>query len=409
VAAIRSWNISQLDVKNAFLHGDLNEEVYMHPPPGVMVPDGHVCRLRRALYGLKQAPRAWFERFTSVVKAAGFTPSDHDPALFVHVSERGRTLLLLYVDDMLITGDDNDYIVFVKERLREQFMMSDLGPLSYFLGIEVTMTSHGYYLSQHKYLQDLIARSGLSDTRTATTPMELNLQLRPNDGTPLADPSRYRHIVGSLVYLTITRPDIAHAIHILSQFVSAPSSVHYAHLLRVLRYLRGTASQRLFYAKSSPLQLHAYSDSTWASDPTDRRSVTGYCIFVGTSPIAWKSKKQSAVSRSSAEVELRALATTTAEIIWLRWLLADLGVSCDNSTPLLCDNMSAIQIANNPIKHELTKHIGVDASFVRSHCQQSTIDLKYVSSELQVADFFTKAQTKEHHRFYLAKLNVSNS
>jgi hypothetical protein len=108
VAAIRSWNLSQLDVKNAFLHGDLNEEVYMHPPPGVMVPDGHVCRLRRALYGLKQAPRAWFERFTSVVKAAGFTPSDHDPALFVHVSERGRTLLLLYVDDMLITGDDND-------------------------------------------------------------------------------------------------------------------------------------------------------------------------------------------------------------------------------------------------------------------------------------------------------------
>jgi len=141
----------------------------------------------------------------------------------------------------------------------------------------------------------------------------------------------------------------------------------------------------------------------------DCRSITGYCIFIGTSPIAWKSKKQSAVSRSSTEAELRALATTIAEIIWLRWLLANLGASSDNSTPLLCDNMSAILIANNPIKHELTKHIGVDASFIRSHCQQSTVDLKYVPSELQVADFFTKPQTKEHHLFYFFKLNVSDS
>jgi hypothetical protein len=299
-------------------------------------------RLHRALYGLKQAPRAWFEHFTSVVTAAGLTPSDHDPALFVHASKRGRTLLLLYVDDMLITGDDDEYIAFVKARLAEQFMMPDLGPLSYFLGIEVKLTSDGYYLSQHKYLQDLITRSGLTDTRTTATPMELHLQLRPNDGTPLVDPSRYRQIVGSLVYLTITRPDIAHVVHILSQFVSAPTSIHYAHLLRLLRSLRRTASQRLFYAKSSPLQLHAYSDSTWANDPTDRRSVTGYCIFIGTSPIAWKSKKQNAVSRSSAEAELRALATTTTEIIWLKLLLNDLGVSCDASTPLFYDNTSAI-------------------------------------------------------------------
>jgi hypothetical protein len=310
---------------------------------------------------------------------------------------------------MLITGDDDEYIAFVKARLAEQFMMSDLGPLSYFLGIEVKSTSNGYYLSQHKYLHDLITRSCLTDTRTTTTPMELNLQFRPNDGTPLADPSRYHQIVGSPVYLTITRPDIAHDVHILSQFVSAPTSIHYAHLLRLFRYLRGTVSQRLFYAKSSPLQLHAYSDSTWASDPTDRRSVTSYCIFIGTSPIAWKSKKQNAVSCSSAEAELRALATTTAEIVWLKWLLNDLGVSCDASTPLFCDNTSAIQIANNPVKHELTKHIGVDASFIRFHCQQSTIALKYISSELQLADFLTKAQTKEQHRFYLLKLNVSNT
>ncbi|XP_044428537.1 uncharacterized mitochondrial protein AtMg00810-like, partial [Triticum aestivum] len=352
-----------MDVNNAFLHGDLQEEVYMQPPPGVEAPSDHVCRLRKALYGLRQAPRAWFERFSSVVQAAGFSPSEHDPALFVHTSKHGHTLLLLYVDDMLITGDDQKYIAFVKRKLSKQFKMSDLGSLSYFLGIGVDHTEEGYYLSQHRYTQDLISRSALSDTRTAATPMELHLQLCPSDGILLEDPSRYCHLVGSLVYLTVTRPDITHAVHILSKFLSAPTSVHYSHLLRVLRYLRGTSSRQLFYASSNQLQLHAYSDSTWASDPVDRHSVTGYCLFLGTSLIAWKSKKQTAVSRSSAEAELRAIATTTSEIVWLRWLLADLGVSCDAPTSLICDSIAAIQIANDPVKHELTKHIGVDASF----------------------------------------------
>jgi len=159
-------------------------------------------------------------------------------------------LLLLYVDDILITGDDVEHISLVKQQLGEHFPMSDLGPLSYFLGIEVKQCANGYYISQTKYIQDLIARSG---NRTTATPMDLHLQLRPTDGIPLPDPSRYRHLVGSLVYLTITRPDIAHAVHILSQFVSAPTSVHFGHLLCVLRYLRGTTSRCLFYACNSPL------------------------------------------------------------------------------------------------------------------------------------------------------------
>src|SRR5438105_11841022 len=241
----------------------------MEPPPGVEISPGQVCRLKKALYGLKQAPRAWFERFSSVVRATGFSTSEHNPALFVHTSKRGRTLLLLYVDDMLITGDDHEYISFVKKKLSEQFKMSDLGVLSYFLGIKVDHTDKGYYLSQHRYIEDLIACSGLTDTRTAVTPMELHLQLRPTDGTSLKDPHLYRQLVGRLVYLTVTRPDISHTVHVLSQFVSAPTSVHYGHLLCLLLYLRGTSSRKLFYARENQLQLHAYSDSTWASDPVD--------------------------------------------------------------------------------------------------------------------------------------------
>ena len=406
VASVRRWTISQLDVKNAFLHGELHEEVYMHPPPGYSVPDGHIYRLRRSLYGLKQAPRAWFERFTSVVIVAGFVASQHDPALFVHTSPRGRTLILLYVDDMLITGDDLDYIAFVKARLREQFHMSDLGSLSYFLGIEVTPSPEGYYLSQRKYIQDLLDRACLTDHRSVDTPMELHLRLRATDGVPLEDPTRYCHLVGSLIYLGITRPDISYAVHILSQFMSAPTSIHYGHLLRVLRYLRGTIDRRLFFSSSSSLQLHAYSDATWGTDPSDFKSISAYCVFLGSSLIAWKTKKQTAVSRSSAEAELRALACVTAEVTWLRWLLADFGVAFSTSTPVHSDSTGAISIAQDPVKHELTKHIGIDCFYVRSAVQDQVVSLRYVPSELQLADLLTKAHTRAQHSFLLSKLNV---
>jgi hypothetical protein len=335
VASIRHWSVSQLDVQNAFLNGELHEEVYMQPPPWYSVPDGMVCHLRRSLYGLKQAPRAWFERFASVVTAAGISPSAHDPALFIHISPRGRTLLLLYVHDMIITGDDSEYIAFVKAHLRDQFLMTNLGSLRYFLGIEVSSTSNGFSISQEKYIQDLLARAALGDERTIETPMELNVQLRASDGNPLPDPTRYRHLIGCLVYLAVTRPDISYLVHILSQFVSAPTNVHYSHLLHVLRYLHGTITRRLFFPRSSYLQLQAYSDATWASDPMDRRSLSAYYVFLGGLLIAWKTKKPTAVSRSSVEAELRAMALLTTEVAllttemtWLRWLLADFGGLC---------------------------------------------------------------------------------
>jgi len=406
VAAVHRWSLFQLDVKNAFLHGDLQQEVYMVPPPGFAAPSGMFCRLRRALYGLKQAPRAWFERFSSAVTAAGFRTSQHDPALFIHTSSRGRTLLLLYVDDMIITGDDPAFIDFVKHHLQQQFQMTDLGPLSYFLGIEFSSTSTGFQLSQQRYTLDLLARAAISDTRTVATPMELHLQLQADEGIPLADPTRYRHLVGSLVYLTITRPDIAHSVHVLSQFVSTPTSVHYAHLLRVLRYLRATPGRGLFFSSSSSLQLSAYSDATWASDPSDRRSVTGFCLFLGSSLLAWKSKKQTGVSRSSTEAELRAMASTAEEIIWLRWLLADFGIVSSGPTTMFCDNTGAIQLTLNPVKFSLSKHIGVDVFFLREQYSQRTLVPQYVPTEHQIADLFTKSQTRVQHDYLMSKLSM---
>jgi hypothetical protein len=219
VASVREWSISQLDVNNAFLNGELCEDVYMRPPPGYSVPEGMFCHLRRSLYSLKQAPRVWFSHFASVVTAVGFSVSAHDLALFIYLSSRGRTLLLLYMDDMIITGDDSVYIAFVKARLNDQFFMSDLGPLRYFLGIEISSMLVGFFLYQEKYIQDLLDRASLTDCQTTETLMELNVYLTPTDGEPLKDSTRYHHIIWSLVYLGVTRSDISYSIHILSQFL----------------------------------------------------------------------------------------------------------------------------------------------------------------------------------------------
>ena len=406
VASVRQWHISQMDVKNAFLNGDLHEEVYMTPPPGVPHGPGEVCRLKKALYGLKQAPRAWFEKFTAVITSLGFIPSENDSALFIRCTSGGRILVSLYVDDMIITGDDVGGITVLKSELSRCFEMKDLGPLRYFLGIEVAHSPKGYLLSQSKYTGDILERARLTDTKIVDTPLELNVHLSPYDGVLLPDPTLYRTIVGSLVYLTITRPDIAHAVHVVSQFVTAPTTVHWAAVHRILRYLRGTRFQSLLLPSSSSLELRAYSDADWAGDPADRKSVTGFCVFLGDSLVSWKSKKQAVVSVSSTEAEYRAMASTTREVVWLRRLLADMGVSLSQPTPMYCDNKSAIQIAHNSVFHERTKHIEIDCHITRHHLTHGAITLPFVSSSAQIADLFTKSHPVQRFRFLVGKLSM---
>uniref|UniRef100_A0A2N9IJ59 Uncharacterized protein n=1 Tax=Fagus sylvatica TaxID=28930 RepID=A0A2N9IJ59_FAGSY len=409
VAAVRHWPLFQMDVKNAFLNGDLLEEVYMQPPPGYPDSQNQVCRLRRALYGLKQAPRAWFAKFSSVVAQQGFTPSSYDSALFIRHTSTGITLILLYVDDMIITGDDIAGICDLQKFLSQQFEMKDLGTLSYFLGLEVTSSSDGYYLSQAKYASDLLSKAGLTDSKTVSTPLELNVKLNTTDGEPLSDATLYRQLVGSLIYLTVTRPDLAYAVHLVSQFMSAPRSTHYAAVLRILRYIKGTLFHGLHFSAQSSLELRAYADADWAGDPTDRRSTTGYCFLLGSSLISWRSKKQSVVARSSTEAEYRALADATSELLWLRWLLADMGAPQTTNTPIHCDNRSAIHIAHNDVFHERTKHIEIDCHFIRHHLQQSALHLLSVSSEDQLADVFTKSHPPGRLRDLVSKLKMASS
>ncbi|XP_023747753.1 uncharacterized mitochondrial protein AtMg00810-like [Lactuca sativa] len=251
----------------------------------------------------------------------------------------GRQILLsLYVDGMIITGDDHGGIESLKHDLAHRFAMKDLGLLRYFLGIEIV-----------------------------DTPLETNAWYCPTDGIPLSDPNLYRNVVGSLVYLAVTRPNIAHVVHVVSQFVTAPSYVHWGAILRILRYLRGTQFQTLLFRSMSSLELRAYSDADWDGDRHDHKPTIGFCVFLRESFISWKSKKHDVVSRSSTEVEYRDMAVTTCEIIWLWWLLVDMGVHISSSTPLYYDNKSAIQITKNSVFHEWTKHIEIDCHFTRHH------------------------------------------
>jgi hypothetical protein len=232
-----------MDVKNAFLNGDLSEEVYMQLSSRLSPSTNKVCRLRRALYGLKQAPRAWFAKFSATVSRLGYSINSYDSTLFIRCTDRGTILLLLYVDDMIITG-----IQELKQFLSQHFEMKDLGPLSYFIGLEISSSSDGYYLTQAKYISDLLSRANLTDSKIVDILIELNTRLPPDDCEPLRDFTLYRHLVGSLIYLTVTWPDISYDVHQVSQFMVAPRFIHFSAVLRILRYLKGTLFHGLYFS-----------------------------------------------------------------------------------------------------------------------------------------------------------------
>ena len=370
ICAARKWPLFQMDVKNDFLNGELSEEVYMKLPPGYSHPLGfphRVCRLQWTLYGLKQAPRAWFAKFSSTISQQCFSGSSFDTTLFMRRSDHGIIILLLYVDDVIITGDDMQGIQDLKHFPGRQFEMKYIGPLNYFLNLEVYSSADGYYLTQAKYTSDLISQVSITDSKIVDIPIEYNCHLNSHDGKSLSDATLYRKLVGSLIYLIVTRPDISYAVHVVSQFMVAPRSPHYAAVLRIFRYMKGTIFDSLHFSSHSSLTRQAYLDADWVRDPTDRRSTIRYCFLLGDSLISWRSKKQTVIARSSTEAAYRALAVTIDELIWLRWLLEDLGVACSTATKLHCDNKSAIQIAHNDVFHERTKHIEIDCHFIRHH------------------------------------------
>ncbi|KAI5355626.1 hypothetical protein L3X38_008521 [Prunus dulcis] len=392
IAAMNQWKLRQLDVKNAFLHGDLEEEVFMKQPPGFedSTHPQFVCKLKKSLYGLKQAPRAWNAKFTGYLPTLGFKSSHSDPSLFVQHTGNDIIILLLYVDDIIITGSSDQLIQRVVTDLSEVFEMKDMGQLTYFLGLQISYNSSGdIFVSQTKYAKDLLHKAGMSSCRACATPCKPHTQVLQTDGEPLADPTMFRSLVGALQYLTFTRPDLAYAVNHVCQYMNNPTEVHYFLVKRILRYVQGTLEYGISFTKG-PWQLSAYSDADWAGDINTRRSTTGCVVFLGCNPISWQSKKQGSVSRSSTEAEYRALANTAADLSWIRQVLLDLKMFLPNAPTMYCDNLSALALSSNPVYHSRIKHLDIDFHFVREKVQRKDLIVQYIPTEEQIADVFTK-------------------
>lgn len=411
IALSRNWIMHQLDINNAFLNGVLQEEVYMSQPPGfedTKAPT-HVCKLHKALYGLKQAPRAWFDRLRSILISLGFRNARADQSLFMRITSQHTTYILVYVDDIIVTGSSPAEVAIVISCLNSKFALKDLGPLSYFLGIQVEYTAEGVILSQKKYISDLLCRAKMQYANGLTTPMTSGEKLSAQGSDPIQHPQLYRSLVGALQYITITRPEISNAVNKVCQFMQTPLESHWRTVKRLLRYLKGTIDFGLHLRKSSNLELTGYCDADWASDPDDRRSTSGYCVFLGSNLVSWSSKKQHTVSRSSTEAEYRSLAHLAAEITWLQSLLSEVQIVQSRAPIAWCDNLSTVQMSANPIFHARTKHIEIDLYFVREKVLNKQLLVQHMPSCDQVADILTKALACSRFVLLRNKLRVEDS
>ncbi|KAG8483213.1 hypothetical protein CXB51_022114 [Gossypium anomalum] len=395
VIVSRGWLLRQVDVNNAFLNGDLTNEVFMQQPPGYVQTslDGEqlVCRLTKDFYGLRQAPRAWFTKLKEFLVSTKFFASKSNASLFVRVAAEFVIYVLVYVDDIIVTRSATDSINSFVQLLHSEFSLKDMGDLNYFLGIDVTRFATGsLHLCQHKYIQDLLDKSSLTNVNSVYTPMVSSSTLSKDEGECLIDLTEYRSLAGALQYIVLTRPDIVYAINCACQFMHAPTSVHMVALKRILLYLHETLDYGLVFCPSDRLSLVGYANANWGLDFDDRWSTTGFCVYFGPAPISWCSKKQQVVSRSTAEAEYRNLVSTTNDITWLVSLLTKLQIQYADSSTVWCDNSSTVAVAANSVLHSKFKHVELDLFFAREKVADGSLGVGEIPACDQVVDIFTK-------------------
>ncbi|KAI5342994.1 hypothetical protein L3X38_010870 [Prunus dulcis] len=408
VAAQSNWSMFQLDVKSTFLNGVLNEEVYVDQPSGFVIQgsEDKVYKLKRALYGLKQAPRAWYDEINSYFIKTGFYRSPSEATLYTKMSTSGILIVSLYVDDIIYTGSSKEMMAAFKDDTMRQYEMTDLGLLHHFLGLGVLQTDSCIFLHQKKYARTLLDKFGLKDCKSVATPLAVNEKLSKVDGSELADETLYRQMVGSLLYLTATRPDIMFAACLLARFMHNRTKKHMGTAKRVLRYIQGTISYGIAYDKGKGAVLIGYCDSDWSGSEDDMRSTSGYTFNLGSGAFSWASIRQSSVALSIAEAEYMSAAEATAQAMWLRFVLSDFGEEQVEPTQLLCDNTSAIAISKNPVHHHKTRHINRRFHFIRDALQNGEIDLLYCKTEEQLADIFTKPLARDRFEYLRKALGV---
>ena len=399
LAASHGLFVHQMDVKTAFLNGELDEEIYMDQPDGFVVEgqEGKVCKLLKSLYGLKQAPKQWHEKFDKTMTSAGFVANEADKCVYYRYGGGEGVILCLYVDDILIFGTSLNVIEEVKDFLSKSFDMKDLGVADVILNIKLLRGENGgVTLVQTHYVEKVLSRFGYSDCKPVSTPYDPSVILRKNRRI-MRDQLRYSQIIGSLMYLaSATRPDISFAVSKLSRFVSNPGDDHWRALERVLRYLKGTSSFGIHYT-GYPKVLEGYCDANWISDADELKATSGYTFTLGGGAVSWKSCKQTILTRSTMEAELAALDTATVEAEWLRELLMDLPV-VEKPVPTIsmnCDNQTVIiKINSSKDNMKTTRHVKRRLKSVRKLRNSGVIALDYVHTSKNLADQFTKGLSR---------------
>ena len=396
--------VHQMDVVTAFLNGKLEEEIYMEQPDGYIQPgkENLVCKLQKSLYGLKQSPRCWNTAFREFMTLLQFKQSTADPCIYVKVTDI-IAVVAVYVDDLIVMTKTAEEMQQIKESLALHFEMKDMSDLHYCLGISIEQERQHKYLWMHQkqYIQNLLKKYGLSEAKTVSTPADISVKLKKDDGfSKEVNPVTYQSIVGSLLYAAIaTRPDISQAVGVVSKFCSKPTEAHLTAVKRILRYLKGTLNLAIKYQKSENDPLIGYSDADWAGDLDDRHSTTDNIFLMTGGPISWLSKKQAAVALSTSEAEYVALSSVTQEAVWLRKLLtSDLQVTSQEPTMIMEDNQGAISIVKNPVAHSRTKHIDIRYHYIREAVQEGIVNLCYCPTEQMIADLLTKPLARERFK-----------
>ncbi|KAJ9538659.1 hypothetical protein OSB04_031392 [Centaurea solstitialis] len=406
-AAHKNMKVFQMDVKCAFLNGELQEVVYVEQPEGFVDPKypEHVYVLDKALYGLKQAPRAWYQTLTVYLLGSGYKKGTVDPTLFLRRSGNHLTVVQIYVDDIIFASTNPESCTEFEQIMKSRFQMSMMGELTFFFGLQVRQTPQRIFINQSKYNLDILKRFDFTGPKSASTPMSTTFQLDVDTSGNPVDQKVYRAILGSLLYLTASRPDIMFATCVCARFQCDPRESHLGAVKRILKYLKGTPNFGLWYPKDSGFELTAFTDSDHAGCKLNRKSTSGACQFLGDKLVSWSSRKQNCVSLSTAEAEYVTAVCCCSQVLWMKIQLADYGYTM-HRIPIYCDSSSAIQIAANPVQHSRTKHIDIRYHFIKDHVEKGNVELFFVESERQIADLFTKAFDEKRHYYLLSKLGM---
>lgn len=390
MAATADMEIHQLDIKTAFLNGELEEEVWCTQPPGYEQGTGLACHLLKSLYGLKQTPRAWHLRLKAELEKMQFTESAADPGLFIKTGAQ-PIYLLIYVDDIVLVSNYIDELTNTKQQLMTVFEARDLGSATFYLGMDIIRdrTAKTITLAQQRLTRDLLEKYKMTNANSVNTPLSLATKLT-KEGTALDTAIYpYSQLIGSLMYLSVcTRPDISQAVGALARYMAQPTETHWQAAKHVLRYLAGTAKYGITFGAGSP-GLDAYCDADYAGDRDTRRSTTGYVFILNGGAFSWSSRLQQTVAVSTTEAEYMAAAAAIKEALWVKRLLVELSMDIGTIT-IKADNQSAIKLLKNPVISMRSKHIDVIYHFARERVNRKDVAFEYISTSKMVADMLTK-------------------